>query len=85
MDYVEAVVCKKAISFALNLGLDNVVFDGNSETAINLRPLALTPDVLVPSAILLIYIFIYYKLYYIKLLQINIVGSENLWPRPTLH
>ena len=34
VDDMEAVACKKAISFALNLGLDNVVFEGDSETVI---------------------------------------------------
>ena len=28
VDDVEAVACRKAISFALNLGLDNVEFEG---------------------------------------------------------
>ena len=31
---VEAITCRKAISFAINPGLENVVFEGNSETII---------------------------------------------------
>ena len=42
VDDVKAVACKKAISFALNLGLDNVVFEGDSETVIK----ALNSDVM---------------------------------------
>ena len=51
VDKVEAVACRKAISFTLNLGLDNVVFEGDSETVIK----ALNSDVsvLLPLVILL--------------------------------
>ena len=41
VDDVAAVACKKAISFALNLGLDNVVFEGDLEIVIK----ALNSDV----------------------------------------
>nr|POE83782.1 hypothetical protein CFP56_06104 [Quercus suber] len=34
VDDVEALACRKAISFALELGLANVVFEGDSETII---------------------------------------------------
>lgn len=34
VDNVEAITCRKAISFALELGIDEVVFEGDSETII---------------------------------------------------
>ena len=34
VEEVEAIACRKAVSFAINLGLENVVFEGDSETII---------------------------------------------------